>query len=144
LQVNLEDAWRMTGFSEIANRVLNGAVEEAACSGHATVGVEHLLLVLCRDRRNVAGRVLRGMGVDPAPVEDLVARLAFPAPLAPVFDAAVTEASRLGDHYTGTDHLLWAITQDAAVMETLRYLGLDPAQVQGHLRQPPAEQLFYS
>ena len=135
LEVGLEDARRMTSFSELAHRVLNGAIDETVQAGHVTVGVEHLLLVLCRDRRNVAGRVLREMGVDTAPIERLVAQLAFPASLAPVFEAAVAEARRLGDHYIGTDHLLLAVTQDVAGVEVLRYLGPDPAQVRRRLRE---------
>ena len=63
LEVGLEEARRMTNFSELALRVLNGAIEQAAQAGHATVGMEHLLLVLCQDSRNVGGRVLREMGV---------------------------------------------------------------------------------
>lgn len=135
LEVGLEDLQRMANISELAHRVLNGAIEEAARAGHLTVGVEHLLLTLCRERRNVAGRVLRQNGATVDSIEDLVAQLAFPSSLVPIFNTAVAQASTLGDHYLGTDHLLLAITQDSAGIEILRYLGLDPAQVQGRLRE---------
>jgi len=135
LEVGLADLQRMANISEIAHRVLNGAIEEAARAGHLTVGVEHLLLALCRDRRNVAGRVLRQNGATVDSIEALVAQLAFPSLLVPVFNAAVAQASYLGDHYLGTDHLLLAITQDGAGMEVLRYMGLDPIQVQARLRE---------
>ena len=93
------------------------------------------LLALCRERRNVAGRVLRDNGATVGSIEGLVAQLAFPSSLVPVFDAAVAAASYLDDHYLGTDHLLLAITQDSAGMEVLRYMGLDPNLVQGRLHE---------
>jgi ATP-dependent Clp protease ATP-binding subunit ClpA len=133
LEVGIDSFRRMTSFSELAHRILNGAIEEAARAGHGTVGVEHLLLVLCRDRRNVAGRVLRELGVDVGVVESLVAQLTFPASLAPVFEVAVAEAAWLGDHYLGTDHLLLAICQDPAGGRLLHYLGSDAKAVQARL-----------
>lgn len=135
LEVGLEAIRRMANFSELAHRVLNGAIQEAARAGHGTVGVEHLLLVLCRDRRNVAGRVLREMGVSPDLIEDLVAQLAFPSSLAPIFEAAVAEAARLGDHYIGTDHLLLVMTQTPEGARILNLLGPDARAVQERLRE---------
>jgi ATP-dependent Clp protease ATP-binding subunit ClpA len=135
LEVGLEEARRMTNFSELALRVLNGAIEQAAQAGHATVGMEHLLLVLCQDSRNVAGRVLREMGVSVPVVQGLVHRVAYPSHLGPVIEAAGVEASRLGDHYVGTEHLLLAVTRDSAGVEVLRHLGADSGQVQRRLRE---------
>lgn len=135
LEVGLEDARRMTNLSELGLRVLNGAYEVAAQAGHATVGIEHLLLVLCRDRRNVAGRVLREVGVSVELVQSLVEQIVSPAHLGPLMAAAVAEASRLGDHYVGTDHLLLAITRDSTGMDILRQLGADAGQVRHNLRE---------
>lgn len=129
LEVGLEDARRMTSFSELAHRVLNGAIAEAARAGHASVGLEHVLLVLCKDRRNVAGRVLRELGVTVDTLQDYVSQLALPSALGPVFEAAEEEANRLGDHYIGTDHLLLAMTQQLEGTQTLHYLGQEPEEV---------------
>lgn len=133
LELGFESARHMTSLSELGRRLLNGAISEAATAGHASVGVEHLLLAFCRDQRNVAGRVLREMGMDSEYLGWLVTRLTFPKPLAPVFDAAVMEARRLGDHYVGTDHLMLALTRDGSGMGVLRFVGLDPGAVRSHL-----------
>lgn len=128
-EVHLEDVRNMSGFSEIARRVLNGATAEAAQAGHATVGIEHMLLVLCLDRRNVPGKVLRDMNVRLEALQELIIQLTIPSSLAPIFDAATSEASKLGNHYIGTDHFMLAICEHPSGKQILYYLNIDPEAV---------------
>ena len=50
-------------FSEGARHVLTWAREEAAASRERYIGTEQLALALCRDKEDVAGRVLADLGV---------------------------------------------------------------------------------
>ncbi len=51
-------------FTDRARRVMQLAQEEAQRLQHNSIGTEHLLLGLLREREGVAGKVLTSMGVD--------------------------------------------------------------------------------
>ncbi|MBN1880171.1 ATP-dependent Clp protease ATP-binding subunit [bacterium] len=50
-------------FSELAKRVLEGAMIEARELGHNYIDTEHLLLGMVRERHGMAGKILRDVGV---------------------------------------------------------------------------------
>jgi ATP-dependent Clp protease ATP-binding subunit ClpA len=140
LEISLEEARRMARVSEMARRILNGAQYEAQRFGHEEVGIEHVLLVLCRDRRNVAGRVMRELGVDVNLLRVLISSTPELSPLDEVLNLATGLAIRLGDHYTGTDHILLAIAQHERGAAVLAAAGLDSERVEHMLRNAMEEE----
>ena len=112
----------MGRFTQRARRVLSLAHEEAEKLHHNYIGTEHLLLGLIREEGGVAGRVLRELGLDPARVKEVVERLTGVGrhkggrvELAPgterVLQIAIEEATKMGRHYIGTEHLLLGLVQ---------------------------------
>jgi ATP-dependent Clp protease ATP-binding subunit ClpA len=140
LEISLDEARKMARVSEMARRILNGAQFEARRFGHEEIAIEHVLLVLCRDRRNVAGRVMRELGVDVNLLRVLISSAPELSPLDEVLNLATVLAIRLGDHYTGTDHILLAIAQHARGAAVLAAAGLDPARVDRTLRKAMEEE----
>src|SRR3984893_16091086 len=59
-------------FSERAKTVLTIAQEEAERAHHSYIGTEHLLLGLMREGDGLAAQVLRGIGVEIAPVRQAI------------------------------------------------------------------------
>ncbi len=51
-------------FSPDAKRVLENAIEESKILHHQVVGPEHLFIGIVREKSGLAGRVLRGFGID--------------------------------------------------------------------------------
>lgn len=140
LEISLEEARRMARVSEMARRILSGAQYEARRFGHEEVGIEHVLLVLCRDRRNVAGKVMRELGIDVNLLRVLISATPELSPLDDVLKLATGLAIRLGDHYTGTDHILLAIAQHTRGAAVLAAVGLDPEQVERTLLKAMEEE----
>lgn len=135
LDISIDEARRMARFTEMARRILNGAEYEATSLGYRGVAIEQVLLVLCRDQRNVAGRVMRELGTNVDEWEALLSRASDPSVLDEVFKLAVVIAIRMGDHYTGTDHLLLAIAEHARGAAILAEMGLEPEHVQYRLHE---------
>jgi ATP-dependent Clp protease ATP-binding subunit ClpC len=67
---------KLERFTQRARRVLTLAQENAESMNHNYIGTEHLLLGLVLEESGVAGRVLRGMGLNPRRIQDLVERMA--------------------------------------------------------------------
>lgn len=137
-EFSLQLARRNARFSELSRRVLNAAEQIAVSLDHQTVGIGHLLLVLVRERRSLPSMLLQ-RDLDEDQLEhDLHQR--HPVLLVNVegvLNLAVEYAQSLGNHYTGTDHLLLAMTLDATGAEMLRAYGANPDA----LRQVVEEQL---
>src|SRR6266699_3993354 len=105
-------------FPDRARRVMQLAQEEAQRLQHNSIGTEHLLLGLLREREGVAGKVLTSMGVDldqaRQAVEGIVDRgdhlgsgeIRLTPRTKKVVELAVDEARRLHHSYLGTEHLL--------------------------------------
>jgi ATP-dependent Clp protease ATP-binding subunit ClpA len=138
LEISLDEARKMARVSEMARRILNGAQFEARRFGHKEVAIEHVLLVLCRDRRNVAGKVMRELGVNVNLLRVLISSASELSPLDEVLRLATVLAIRLGDHYTGTGHILLAIAQHTRGAAVLAAAGLDPKRVGRTLRRAMA------
>ena len=130
-------------FTQRARRVLTLAQESAESMGHNYIGTEHLLLGLVLEESGVAGRVLRGMGVNPRRVQDMVERMSGTSgqgmrsnlELTPrtkrIIELAVDEARRMGHHYIGTEHMLLGLIRqgESVALDILKEMGLEPEQV---------------
>lgn len=118
--------YRPLRLSELARRVINAAqalAEASACEA----GAAHVLLALARERRSFSSRLLREYHLDVAGLEIAVARLNGAAPhgLDALLERAYSQAERLGNHYTGTEHLLLAVYSDEALASLLGHYGAD-------------------
>jgi len=114
-----------------AREALANALREAIELGRTTVGTEHLLLALLRERDAVAVRVLLGAGVDPRRLRDEVRRLATAAVAPPDADAAAgaRAAPRLDDRLVGAYAILGLLAAGGPAAELLRSHGVDEAAV---------------
>jgi ATP-dependent Clp protease ATP-binding subunit ClpA len=111
-------------FTERARTVMQLAQEEAQRLQHNSIGTEHLLLGLLREREGVAGKVFTSLGVDldqaRQAVEGIVGRgehlVSGEIHLTPrakkVVELAVDEARRLHHHFLGTEHLLLGMLRE--------------------------------
>jgi ATP-dependent Clp protease ATP-binding subunit ClpA len=129
--LSLEAAKRTARLSELSRRVLNAAEQLASQGGGQPIAPDHLLLVLARERRSAASRMLRDCGLNPATLEAVLNRhvsgdlASLEALVEEVIDHAVDRANRLGTHYTGTDHLLLALAENPYGAGLLRQCGVD-------------------
>jgi ATP-dependent Clp protease ATP-binding subunit ClpA len=135
IEVSLEEVRRMARFTEMARRILNGAEAEARRREHPYVAIEHVLPTLLRDQRTLAGRVMREFNADPALLETLLDEATELSPLDEALSMAVALAIGMGDHYTGSDHLLLAIASHVRGSWVLAAIGMRPDLVQRRLRQ---------
>lgn len=138
-EIKMEAMRRMAKLSELGKRVLTAAEQVAAQYEQRTVAPEHLLLVLARERRSVAKRLLREAGCDASRLEAVVPTLPAYAALATtrldlILDMAVAQAQSMGSHYTGTEHILLAMISIPWSEQLLRAYGVDIARLQ-HLLQ---------
>lgn len=129
-ELSIEAAKRTARLSELSRRVLNAASQLAAPENDHAVGVEHLLIVLARERRSMASRLLRDCGLDVKTVETVLldvhpdAITRSQAVLEDVIDHAVDRADQLGMHYTGTEHILLALAENAYGAKLLQRHGI--------------------
>ncbi|RKN40072.1 Clp protease N-terminal domain-containing protein [Streptomyces hoynatensis] len=133
-------------FSPRTRTVLKLAAERARDAGAPRMGTEHVLGAMLEEGTNLALHVLRAMEVEPkhvarelsgrqsdvpatAPPDSDPRRLDGPA--ANALELAVTEATALGHHYIGCEHLLLglAVEPDGVAGQVLRALGADPKPV---------------
>ena len=111
-------------FTERAQNALNGALREASSLGHTYIGSEHLLLGLLGEGEGIAAKLLHARGADTQRIREAVTELSgvgsesrvSPADMTPrvrkiILDSA-TEASRSGQSYVGTEHLLLALLEE--------------------------------
>lgn len=99
-------------LSELSRRTLNAAEQQALAMDHPNVGLGHLLLALAQERRGVTSRFLAQAGLN---VAALQAALQTPdetllRDVQPILTEAIDQAEKLGSHYVGADHLLFALT----------------------------------
>ena len=125
-------------FTKRARHVLTLAQEEAQRLHHGYIGTEHLLLGLIGEKNGMASRVLKGLGVKPKRVQQIVERISGPSRQASfgkvyltprtkqVIELAFDEARRLGHHYIGTEHLLLGLVRqgDGVAIDVLKSLGV--------------------
>lgn len=128
------------GFTKKAEEALGLAAEAAGELGHNSVGTEHILLGLLRQRDCVASAVLIENGADEerivAILEQLISResnvnVAEPDSYTPrarrVLDQAAGEAVRFKAQLIGTEHILIAIIKenDSVALRLLNTIGVN-------------------
>jgi hypothetical protein len=114
---------RFDRFTDAARRSLTLAQDEAQRFQHTSIGTEHLLLGLVRDRDTVAGAVLAAMGIDVATVRSAVefiigrgnqpasGEIGLTADAKRTIELAIDEARQLDHHRIGTEHLLLGLVR---------------------------------
>lgn len=129
---------RSASLSELSRRVLNAASKLASEHKQAATGLEHLLLILGREQRSVAKKLLAEVGLDQARLgnnihylqpDPVLAATALDEILAKAFELA----EALGTHYVGTDHMLLAMTLDEEATALMEQYGIQVPQLQSHL-----------
>jgi hypothetical protein len=133
------------GLSEAASDVATRAAEEARLLRHRYLGTEHLLLALASDT-GLAGSALKRVAVSPESVREQIHRIiglghsadAATLGITPrtkrVFEAARTEARRLGHRCADTEHLLLAVCEsDGVAQQMLQEAGAEVGDVRDQL-----------
>lgn len=136
----LEAVRRSARLSELSRRVLNAAETLARKHQHKAAGLEHLLLVLARERRSMATRLLLQNGFDETVLADDIAHMQLDVMLAAtgvdeVLAKAVQQAEQLGTHYTGTDHILLGMTLDEEAVILMQRYNVDVARLREQLQE---------
>ncbi len=136
-EIALERAQRAARLSELSRRVISRASLIAAETQQPEATLLHLVMALVQEKRSPAGQILRDCGLD----EDQIAWDAVigivpssPDDLETVLDDAVFAAERLGDHYTGTDHIVLVLGQNRHGARLLRRYGVDTDALQRRIR----------
>lgn len=125
-----------TSFTEQARTVLRLAQEEAQHFHHNSIGTEHLLLALIGEGEGIAAKVLASLGIDLQKARHAVAFIIGHGHGNPrgeinltpraqrVIKLAASEAHRMDEHATSTEHLLLGLVLEgegvgAGVLESL-------------------------
>lgn len=130
-------------FTSRAERVLRLAHERAAELGHGYVGSEHLLFALVSECDGMAGKVLKNAGVEAESLREKICETVglgtagkrTPQGLTPrakrIVELSYAEATRMGNRYVGTEHLLLGILREpeSVAARLLLALDVDPAKL---------------
>lgn len=124
---NWMSASRHLRLSELLRRTLNAARQMANDSGQTTVGFGHVLLALATEQRSWTATVLAECGLN---VESLInALMSRETGLLVSIDALMAlageRAEAMGNHYTGTEHLVLVLVTDSAGAVMLTRHGAD-------------------
>ena len=122
-------------YTQKAQEAVAGAQQLAEQSSHAQVEPEHLLVALIEQPEGVVPEVLRKMNTDPSALgrdaRDLLAKSPkayggaqpnMSPRLRVVAELAESEAARLKDDFTSTEHLLVAIASEPGRSPSARLL----------------------
>ncbi len=116
-------AARLPSLTARARQVLRSAIS-AARDGGTTIGTGHLLAAIIDEGNNMAVRVLRAIEADPQAIaDDLRQRSmaepgtttddrAFSEPAGSALAETAAEATALGHHYVGCEHMLLGLIAD--------------------------------
>jgi ATP-dependent Clp protease ATP-binding subunit ClpC len=122
-----------------ARDALAGALREAIELGGTTVGAEHVLLAVLRERDGVAVRILRDAGVDPRRLRDEIASASAEIAAASAAGAGAAAGAAAGapgspvDVAVGAHALLGVLAAGGPAAALLREHGVDEATVRGLL-----------
>lgn len=122
-EFTLAMARRNARLSEIGRRTLYATEQIAVSLEQTQVGLGHLLMALAQEKRGVTAEVLEQSNLNQ---DQLKRDLKNPIPqlklsIEHVIFHAVEQAEKHGNHYVGSDHLLYAMTQlpqSSALMTT--------------------------
>lgn len=133
-------------YSKGARRVLILAHKEAERLKHDHIGTQHLLVAMMRAEDSIAGRVLRGLGLDPESVTKITEQqvnesrhslsdISLSSETEALLWKATNEASRVGDDHVGTAHLLLAVIslRKGPGSNVLQQAGVSTSQVRWQL-----------
>ncbi len=143
-------------FTMRAQNALNGSLREASALGHTYIGSEHLLLGLLCEGDSIASKLMTARGVDADKFRGAMVELSgagaesrvSPSDMTPrvrkiILDSAA-EATRCGQSYVGTEHLLLALLDepDCVAVRLLETVGVSPDElrrdVAGFLASEPS------
>lgn len=108
-------------FTQKAQNTLNRALSAARELGHTYIGSEHILLGLISEKDSIASRLLLKRGVDTSRLRESIVEMAgsgspsqvSPSDMTPrakkIIETSAAESARGGNHYIGTEHLLYAL-----------------------------------
>ena len=111
-------------FTQKAQNTLNRALTAARELGHTYIGSEHLLLGLVSEQDSIASKLLLARGADVTRLRKTIIDIAgagspsqvSPADMTPrakkIIEASAAESLRNGNHYIGTEHLLFALLSE--------------------------------
>ncbi|MBQ8331043.1 MAG: ATP-dependent Clp protease ATP-binding subunit [Clostridia bacterium] len=134
-------------FTQKAQNTLNRALTSARELGHTYVGSEHILLGLIAEKDSIASRLLLSRGADTARLRQSIVELAgvgspsqvSPSDMTPrakkIIEASAAESVRGGNHYIGTEHLLFALLseRDCVGVRLLEADGIAPSDLKNDL-----------
>ena len=136
-------------FTDRARRVIVLSQEEARELNHSYIGTEHVLLGLIREGEGVAAKALQSLDISLDAVrekvvemigkgESKVEKTSFLTPRAKkALELSLSEASRLGHSYVGTEHILLGLIREGEGLATqvLQKLGVDLSDVRNVVTQ---------
>lgn len=138
-EFSLEFARQNARLSELSRRVLNAAEQMAVDLDHPHIGLGHLLLVMSRERRSITHQVLASHQFDHHALETGLKNRSsiLLTNIEVILNQAVEYAQQLGNHYTGTEHLLLALATNEKGVSILEWYGT----VADDVREVVAQQL---
>ena len=124
-------------------RILSFANQEAQRFNHESIGTEHLLLALVKERDNLGALILRQQGIGLTEVrreteklvksgEDMVGEELFQTPLCvSVLKDAGDYSRKLNSNYIGSGHILYALMKPngGVAAQVLTNLHLDKVRI---------------
>ncbi|MBO5305309.1 MAG: ATP-dependent Clp protease ATP-binding subunit, partial [Clostridia bacterium] len=134
-------------FTQKAQNVLSRSLTYASELGHTYIGSEHILLGLAGEVESVAAGILEARGADFERIKDGIVKYAGVGTTSHVGAANMTprtkrilensahEATRLGQSYIGTEHLLLALIaeKDSVGVKLLEECGVSISDVRNDL-----------
>ncbi|MDP4118465.1 MAG: ATP-dependent Clp protease ATP-binding subunit [Bacillota bacterium] len=143
-------------FSEKAEMALRHAQECAINMGHGVLGTEHLLAGLAAVPDGMAAKVLAAKDVTEDKILEAMRKYYDDQPIVPehgrviemtprtksVLQLSVREASKLGNHYIGTEHILLSIIAEGEglALRLLSELGVNPSELYNMIISTLSEQ----
>ena len=130
-------------FTMRAQNALNRALREASSLGHTYIGSEHILLGLLGEKEGIAHKLMAARGLHTDKLRSAIVDLSgsgaesriTPSDMTPrvrkiILDSAA-EASRCGQSYVGTEHLLMALLEatDSVAIRLLEALDVSPEEL---------------
>ena len=112
-------------FTQKAQNVLNRALGCAKDLGHTYIGSEHLLLGLAAESDSISHKILLSHGGDYKKIYQTVSSwtgvggansMLSPSDMTPkiknIIETSAAKSLKNGQHYIGTEHLLWALLEE--------------------------------
>lgn len=140
-------------FTQRARRVLSLAHQEADKNNETIIGTEHLLIGLLLVEGSTAGKVLQDLDVSADRVREVLSKMepkteilgipeagqeeALSAEVQDILKQAVIQASKNGQVYVSTEHLLLSLieTENSRAVAVLKRLGISPEQIRKQLKR---------